>query len=83
MNEKDKQKLTDDKALLEYRKWIEEIEHNLETRSHWKERAKAQDNQWLIQNHHWDKQQKYWNRLYFAGIAAMLLTALVAIFFGQ
>ncbi len=39
------------KDLLEHRKWIEEIEHMLESRSHWKERSKSQDR-------HWDALQK-------------------------
>ncbi len=46
------------KDLLEHRKWIEEIEHMLEQRSHWKERANAQDKQYNERANAQDKQYK-------------------------
>ncbi len=66
------------KDLLEHRKWIEEIEHMLEQRSHWKERAQVQDKQYneraKSQDKHWKFQKFIW------GLAATIaiITALGA-----
>jgi len=43
MNNEEKNIFNDKKEMLEYRKWIEEIEHNLEQRSHWR----TQRHYWL------------------------------------
>ncbi len=36
MDKKENNSFNEKKSMLEYRKWIEEIEHNVSQREHWK-----------------------------------------------